>query len=342
MTSESISDANSTTSSDSTSGNKRRGWHFQPEPFVACAPYYEWPLRPGEMLKHFASSWSPATDRVLILGVATLTWLFFTPALERCKELTWDWVLEIWSRNLVLVLVVAGGLHLYLYHFKKQGMELKYNSRDLATDSSRFHFRNQVWDNMFWVLTSAVTFWSAYEVLLMWAFANGFAPLVNFDGNPVWFLLLLGLIPYWAGFHFYWVHRALHWPPLYKLAHSWHHKNINTGPWSGPAMHPLEHLFWVSDVLIYFVVASHPIHLIYNLQIHGLGSVTSHAGFDRVKIGGGIELKFGDFFHQLHHRYFDCNYGVVDMPWDKWFGSLHDGTAAGDALVRERRRQINS
>lgn len=37
---------------------------------------------------------------------------------------------------------------------------------------------------------------------------------------------------------------------------------------------------------------------------------------------------------QLHHRYFDCNYGDDAMPWDNWFGSFHDGTSEATARMR--------
>mgnify|MGYP002064732690 CR=1 FL=1 len=37
-------------------------------------------------------------------------------------------------------------------------------------------------------------------------------------------------------------------------------------------------------------------------------------------------LKLGTFHHQMHHRYFECNYGSLEIPWDKWFGTFHDGT----------------
>lgn len=65
---------------------------------------------------------------------------------------------------------------------------------------------------------------------------------------------------------------------------------------------------------------------------------TSHAGFEKVKVGkvGGVEV--GDFFHQLHHRFFDCNYGTWETPWDQWFGTFHDGTETGDALLQARKR----
>ena len=50
----------------------------------------------------------------------------------------------------------------------------------------------------------------------------------------------------------------------------------------------------------------------------------------------------GDFFHQLHHRYFECNYGTVEMPWDRWFGSFHDGSDQGTKETRERKKKMYS
>jgi sterol desaturase/sphingolipid hydroxylase (fatty acid hydroxylase superfamily) len=50
----------------------------------------------------------------------------------------------------------------------------------------------------------------------------------------------------------------------------------------------------------------------------------------------------GDFFHQLHHRYFECNYGTVEMPWDRWFGSFHDGSDQGTQETRERKKKMYS
>jgi sterol desaturase/sphingolipid hydroxylase (fatty acid hydroxylase superfamily) len=30
------------------------------------------------------------------------------------------------------------------------------------------------------------------------------------------------------------------------------------------------------------------------------------------------------------------------MPWDKWFGSFHDGTDDAHAKMKERRKQLNA
>jgi len=113
--------------------------------------------------------------------------------------------------------------------------------------------------------------------------------------------------------------------PLYKLAHALHHKNINVGPWSGIAMHPIEHLLYFSSVLIHFVVPSHPTHVLFHLYMESLNPTFSHSGFDGVFVKDKKRLEAGDFFHQLHHRHITCNYGTSEMPWDRLFGSFHDG-----------------
>ena len=79
-------------------------------------------------------------------------------------------------------------------------------------------------------------------------------------------------------------------------------------------------------------------HVIFLLFHHGIGAPTSHAGFHRLKLGS-LRFELGDFYHQLHHRFFECNYGTTDTPWDEWFNTFHDGTPEGDRIVIERKRQ---
>ena len=100
-----------------------------------------------------ADSWGLLGARIYVLGISILCWFYFAPALERCREFSADWIAQIWLRNIVIVLVVAGSLHLYFYTFNKQRDKEKYDPRDLARNSKLFYFNNQVWDNMFWTLT---------------------------------------------------------------------------------------------------------------------------------------------------------------------------------------------
>ena len=235
--------------------------------------------------------------------------------------------------------LVAGGLHLYFYVLKRQGDERRYDARPLAEGRSAFTFRSQVKDNMFWSLASGVTIWTAYEVLMLWALANGYAPALTLPQDWFWLALLIFLLPMWETTHFFLIHRLIHWSPLYRKIHALHHRNTNVGPWSGLSMHPVEHLIYLSTVLIHFVVPSNPLLIMFHLQYFTLSAATTHTGYEGITFKGRVILPLGTFHHQMHHRYFECNYGGLETPWDQWTGSFHDGTDASHERFLERQRQ---
>ena len=281
--------------------------------------------------------WFFLTENTIFLGVAIASWIWLSPSLETAATFAPGWVAFVFARNFVLIALVAGGLHWYFHGQRLQGDRLKYDPRSIGAGRS-FSFGSQVRDNMFWTLTSGVFFWSAYEVLMLWLMGNGWVPVLTWSDSPVWFVALILLTPLWISFHFYWIHRWLHWPPLYRIAHSVHHRNTNVGPWSGISMHPVEHLIFFSSVLIHVVVAAHPVHVIFHLFHQALTGVTSHTGFEGLVIRDRNRLALGTFHHQMHHRYFECNYGNLEVPWDVWFGSFHDGTEASHERMKARRR----
>ena len=210
----------------------------------------------------------------------------------------------------------------------------------MSVNGRQFTLGGQVRDNMFWTLGSGVLIWTAYEVVLIWALANGHMSLLTFDANPIWFIALFFLIPIWESFYFYIIHRAIHVPFLYKHIHYLHHRNINVGPWSGMSMHPLEQIIFLGSVLVHFIVGAHPVHILFHLQYYFLTAITTHTGFQGLLVNDKSRLALGTFHHQMHHRYFECNYGSLEIPWDKWFGSFHNGTVQVDKLIKERRKRI--
>ena len=119
---------------------------------------------------------------------------------------------------------------------------------------------------------------------------------------------------------------------------------MDIGPWSGLAMLPVEHLLYFSAIALHCVVISHPVHAIFNIQATALAPALAHAGFDKYLFAGKTALPLGQrYFHFLHHKYFECNYGGDHaVPMDKWFGSFHDGTPEADALMKERRSRAHA
>ena len=316
------------------------GWNHTPNVPLQVSPFFRWPLQPLEMLRWIWNSWFLISERLIIVGIAFTCVFWVQPSLEVTKTLAPGWIFEIWLRNLVLMTLVAGGLHIWFYRWRMQGDRLKYDPRDLMVKGKQFTLGGQIRDNMFWTLASGVTVWTLYEVLMFWAMGNGWAPVLHWADHPIWFVALFALIPVWESFYFYWIHRLLHWPPLYKRYHSLHHRNINVGPWSGMSMHPVEHVIYLGSVLVHWVVPASPVHILYHLQYYCLTAATTHAGFEGLMVKDENRLRLGTFHHQMHHRYFECNYGGLEVPWDKFFGSFHDGTPVANEQMKERRKRI--
>ena len=322
------------------SEHQNKNWNYHPDlPLQDPSPFSHM-NQPRFLLRWVVRNWLSLSERILILLVAIGAYYFAYPALETVQHFAFGWVVQIWAVNMGLMLWIAGGLHWYFYMRKGQGSQLKFDHRDQTRDNRAFLFSDQVKDNMFWSLTSGVAQLTAFQVFIMWTMANGYAPVITFASNPIWFCMGIILLPIWSAFHFYWVHRLLHVPYLYTRVHSLHHRNINIGPWSGLAMHPVEHLLYLTSLLIHCVVASHPIHLIFHVIYQGPGAAMTHTGYEDLLVRDKRRLALGTFYHQLHHRYFECNYGNQEMPWDRWFGTFHDGSEDATQTTRSRKKKM--
>ncbi len=318
---------------------KKETWNYTPSLPISASPYFNWPINLVSIFKWILRGWFPISERLIILIISIISFVFLHPSLEQCRELSFNWIALVYFRNLILMILIAGGLHLYFYVFRCQQDDRRYDLRPFPQDSSNFTFRSQIKDNIFWSLASGVTVWTAYEILILWAMANGYVSTLSMPGDLIWLCLLIFIIPLWETVHFYLIHRLIHFSPFYRRIHSLHHRNTNVGPWSGLSMHPLEHLIYLSSVLIHFVVPAHPLLIIFHLQYFTLSAATTHTGYEGITVRGRLVLPLGTFHHQLHHRYFTCNYGGLEIPWDQWNNSFHDGTDESHQQFLDRRRK---
>ena len=322
-------------------GTRDARGEWQPAELIQTPPVFVWPPRPLAFLKWlfgfpgYLMPWN-----LFFVAVAIVSWLFLTPELERMTRFEPGWMIAIYLRNAAIMTLFFGAWHLRLYVRKAQGKRYKYNNRWLSSNSKAFLFRNQTRDNVFWSVVSGCGVWSLYEAVTLWMYANGHLPYVDFRANPVYFVLLLAAVGLLREVHFYWVHRLIHWKPLYKAAHYLHHKNVNIGPWSGLAMHPIEHLLYFTGVFLHWIIPSHPLHAMMHLVHAGLSPAAGHSGFDEVELKAGkTVLPNHNLFHYLHHRYFECNYGGDgSVPIDRWFGSFHDGSQKAHTRMRAHSR----
>jgi sterol desaturase/sphingolipid hydroxylase (fatty acid hydroxylase superfamily) len=311
---------------------------WKPKKPVSYGPVFDWPPQPKALLKWFFGfpgyllPWN-----TLYALLAIVIWTFLTPSLETMRTFAPGWIALVLVRNLALTLLVFGAWHLWLYVWRRQGTTFKYNRQWPKEDSSVFLFRSQTRENMFYALVSGVPIWTAYEVLLLWGYANGIAPMITFAEHPIGFIALFFLVPFIHEAGFYFCHRLLHWPPLYRIAHHVHHRNVNPGPWSGLSMHPIEHAIYFVTILLFFLIPSHPLHMINLASRLGLAPAQGHTGFDRLVVGEEATFDASYYAHYLHHKYFEVNYSDGMVPLDRWFGSFHDGTPEAHEAMKARR-----
>lgn len=326
---------------DIDSGVRDSRGEWKPDVLPEPSPLFTRPWKPLKVFKYlfgWVGYFWPYN--ALFAVVAIISWVYFTPDLSRAVTFRIGWMAEIYLRNVVLVSVLAGGLHLRLYIAKAQGKKFKYNNNWLAKNNRKFLFRNQTADNVFWALVSGCAVWTIYESLTLWMYANGRLPYISFSEHPFYFVFLMIAVTFIREAHFYWIHRFSHWKPILKMSHYLHHKNINFGPWSGLSMHPIEHLLYFSGVFIHWIIPSSPLHAIFHLTHAGLSPFPGHSGFDKL-VGKNTNkgIAVGAYSHYLHHRYFTVNFGVEAVPFDKWFGSYHDGSPEAHAAMMERRKK---
>eukprot|EP00658_Telonema_sp_P-2_P000605 TRINITY_DN10226_c0_g1_i5.p1 TRINITY_DN10226_c0_g1~~TRINITY_DN10226_c0_g1_i5.p1 ORF type:complete len:339 (+),score=63.82 TRINITY_DN10226_c0_g1_i5:218-1234(+) len=243
------------------------------------------------------------------------------PAFGAGATLEVSWMVPILVRNLLATWLICGTWDWFLYFspVSKKLAKYKFNS---AYPSSKQMLHDALWT------TSATLTGTAIEVALCHLWATGVIPIqATLSEAPVKSLVLALTITHWRVPHFWLIHRAMHpWKTdrvpdlgswLYKNVHSLHHKSHNPTSWSGTSMHPVESTLYYSASLLVIPLMVHPTIVLGCIFDCAVGAWLGHDGFQWPGSG--------DYFHQLHHKHFDCNYGAMHFPIDKWLGTFSGG-----------------
>lgn len=147
------------------------------------------------------------------------------------------------------------------------------------------------------------------------------------DHGWIYFFLAFPLMILIHDTYFYWTHRLMHHPRLFKLFHLTHHKSTNPTPWTAYAFHPLEAIVEAGIFVVFiFIMPVKAIHLWVFFSIMFVYNVYGHLGYELFtpKFHG---TKFGRWIstgtaHNMHHHSFKGNYGIYFLFWDRWMGTL--------------------
>jgi sterol desaturase/sphingolipid hydroxylase (fatty acid hydroxylase superfamily) len=144
-------------------------------------------------------------------------------------------------------------------------------------------------------------------------------------GWGYWIASLFGLIAA-HDTYFYWTHRALHHPAVFRKVHAVHHRSRNPSPWAAYAFHPIEAI--IQSVFLPLALIIAPLHpsVIFLFTSHmALRNVIGHSGIElypRNAVRNPLwSWLTSTTHHHLHHERVRGNYGLYFSWWDRYMGT---------------------
>ncbi len=147
--------------------------------------------------------------------------------------------------------------------------------------------------------------------------------------------------------YFYWMHRLLHHPTLFKHAHLLHHKSTNPSPWTSYAFHGFEAVAeGLILPLLLFILPMHPIAISLFIVAGFIINVYGHLGYEIMPLSFRrsflFEILNTSVHHNLHHSKFKGNYGLYFRVWDRLMKTEHPDYVSNYDRVQAQRNKPSS
>lgn len=145
--------------------------------------------------------------------------------------------------------------------------------------------------------------------------------------------------------YFYWVHRLMHHPRLFRHFHRVHHLSHNPSPYTAFSFHPLEAI--VEFGIIPLVALFMPLHgtaLLFFTVWSIFFNVFGHTGFEFAP-HGAPRHHFWKWLstpthHNLHHQQANYNFSLYFNWWDRWMGTNNPRYEEVFDRVKKRGQQV--
>ncbi|MEO8569652.1 MAG: sterol desaturase family protein [Ginsengibacter sp.] len=212
--------------------------------------------------------------------------------------------------------IVAGVFYLIFYiWFPKKWTTRKINLKGYKKGQLRIEVT--------WSMATAFLFSIAGTItMILWQ--KGYTKVyVNINEYGWWYLpvsLLVFMVLHET--YYYWLHRWMHIPSVFKIVHKVHHNSNITSPFTAFSFHPFEGLLQAIFLPIMLMIL--PMHyyvIIVQLTIMTFSSVINHLDIEIYPKAfyKNIFAKWliGASHHSLHHKQFKYNYGLYFTFWDK-------------------------
>ncbi len=233
-----------------------------------------------------------------------------------------DPFVKIFSMSAARYFVLAGIPFIIYYIWLKERLS---ESRIQDRSASRRDFVREILHSMQTTLVFAVI-----SCLVLYTPVKSITRFyTGFSAYPAWWLpvsVVLSLVIHDT--YFYWMHRLLHHPKIFKYAHVVHHKSTVPSPWTSYSFHVIE-AFAEGLVLlvITIILPMNVLSITLFVMIGFVINVYGHLGYEIAPKWLRYTLLFNisntSVHHNLHHSKFNANYGLYFRFWDRVMGTEH-------------------
>jgi sterol desaturase/sphingolipid hydroxylase (fatty acid hydroxylase superfamily) len=178
-------------------------------------------------------------------------------------------------------------------------------------------------------LRSAVVF-GVVGTATVWAARRGWTQMYwDLGERPAWwFCASIGLTVLLHDTWFYWTHRLMHHPRVFRRVHLDHHRSTNPTPWAAFAFSPSEAAVQAAIFpLAVTVMPLHPLAFAAFMSCQMFFNVLGHTGFEvfpqRFMHSPFRFVLNTPTNHAMHHQTMGGNYGLYFNFWDRLMGTNH-------------------
>ena len=164
-----------------------------------------------------------------------------------------EYTLAILSANLGRYIVISGGFFLVFYVFFRSRWSAEKIQPSYA--NKNYYLREFAYSILTLLIFVGVALFVFYSPLREY---NKLYRSIDEYGWGYWWFSVIAMILL-HDTYFYWTHRAMHHPKIYRHVHLVHHLSQNPSPWAAFAFHPLEAVVEAGIVVI--IAFLFPFHL---------------------------------------------------------------------------------
>lgn len=153
-------------------------------------------------------------------------------------------------------------------------------------------------------------------------------PAIAATWGEGWFWISLGLMVVAHDAYFYFAHRLMHHPRVFRLFHRRHHKSMNPSPFTAYSFDLGEAAIMGSFVPLWMLTVPTEWSVVGLFVVHQIVRNTlGHSGYELMPARADGRPMF-DFLtttthHDLHHAQAGWNYGLYFTWWDRLMGTEH-------------------